>query len=176
MASRRLLASVAEGTARSFASRNNDVGGWWALGLLLDALPAGDPDYRLDLLAGTAEPEAPGPLGLLAPAWRDYFAWSLRRHDVDPGAVRSAVLTVCFDRKRPVTSHLPQRDDEALDRHFAVRVEVEDDRRRVRLAVAEGHCGPQSGFTDPDPSRRPRQSADGQGEPRARVPGLPAKR
>lgn len=56
MSSRHHLTSVADGTARAFAERNNDVDGWWTLGLLLAAVPPGDPDYGVDLLTGEATP------------------------------------------------------------------------------------------------------------------------
>jgi hypothetical protein len=55
MGQSRRLASVADGTARAFAGRNNDLDGWWAAGLLLEALPNGV-YYMLDLLAGSSEP------------------------------------------------------------------------------------------------------------------------
>ena len=94
MSSRRHLASVADGTARAFASRNNDVDGWWALGLLLDAVPPDDPDYQIDLVAGRATPETSMGLGSLGDAWGRYLRWSLDRHRLPIGVVRSAVLTL----------------------------------------------------------------------------------
>jgi hypothetical protein len=81
--SRRHLASVAEGTVRAFAARNNDVEGWWALGLLLDALPSDEPVYRIDLLTGEAAPVlGRTELDVLGDAWAEYFRWSVDRHDV----------------------------------------------------------------------------------------------
>jgi len=125
MGSRRLLRSVADGTARAFASRNNDVEGWWAPGLLLEAVPHGDPDYRLDLLAGTATPEPPGALRDLAPAWAGDFAWSLGRHDLAPEVVKSAALTLRFDRGQLVRSHLYDPHGIPMDHPFECRVEIE---------------------------------------------------
>jgi hypothetical protein len=52
MGLQKLLLSVADGTARAFASRNNGVDGWLAVGLLVGALPPSEPDNRIDLLTG----------------------------------------------------------------------------------------------------------------------------
>lgn len=159
MAARRRLASVAVSTARVFASRNNDVDGWWALGLLLEWLPAGDPDYRVDLLTGVTTPRpAEQHLGALGPAMAAYFAWSLGRHRVSTAFVRSATLTLRFDRESRVRSHLWEPTGRPLDHAFVCRVEVEDDRGRVSVGEVRGHCGRPADFTDPSPLAQPRRS------------------
>ncbi len=159
MASRRLLTSVAVGTAGVFVSRNNDVDGWWALGLLLETLPAGDPDYRVDLLAGDATPRpAERQLGALGRASADYFAWSLGRHGVPTAFVRSATLTLRFDRASRVRSHLWEPTGRLLDHAFVCRVEVEDDRGRVSVGEVRGHCGRRVDFTDPNRLAQPQRS------------------
>jgi len=156
MVSRRHVASVADGIARSFASRNNDIEGWWALGLLLTNVGPGEPDYRIDLLTGDPTPPSIGPeLGALGPAWARYLRWSLERHGLQFTALRSAVLSVRFDRSKEVKSWIPG----ARDRPFECTVTIEDDRGRRHERSVFGHCSRPGDFTNPNPYMRPRPSA-----------------
>jgi hypothetical protein len=156
MSSRRHLASIADGVARRFEARTNDVDGWWALPLLLEELPS-DSDYRLDLVTGEAAP-ALDRVGLtdLGPAWARYFRWSLERHGVPQHVVSSALLRVSFDRATDVQSWIA---DGTPDHPHRVVVQITDDRGRVREGVAEGHSSPLSQHVDPNPNRRPRRTA-----------------
>ena len=63
MGTRRALASVADGTVGAFVARSNDVANLWALGVLLEVAPPGDPDVTIDLMTGRMTP----PLQLLRP-------------------------------------------------------------------------------------------------------------
>jgi hypothetical protein len=136
VSTRRLLTSVADGTARAFVGRNNDVGGWWALGLLLDELPA-DSDFTIDLLSGTATPSLlTADLADLGRAWARYFRWSLWRHGVPDAAVLTAVLTLRFDASQSVRSWLPDRNDSP----FLCAVRIEDVAGRAYEGRASGHC------------------------------------
>ncbi|HEX8611968.1 MAG TPA: hypothetical protein VF800_11835 [Telluria sp.] len=51
---------VAAGLLQSFVSRNNDVGGFWALGVLYREVSASDGGVLLNLLDGAAAPSTPG--------------------------------------------------------------------------------------------------------------------
>jgi hypothetical protein len=136
MASRRVLVSVADGVARAFANRDNDVDGWWAPGLLLDAIDPGDPGYRLDLLTGKTIPKRASPtLDELGPAWSRYLAWTLARHGVPSDRLANAGMTV----------RLAYRDVGAgfefgrTHRPFACTVRIRDDRGRdyVRSVISQ---------------------------------------
>jgi hypothetical protein len=150
------LSSVADGTVRSFVSRNNDVDGWWALGLLLAATDPAEPDYGIDLLSGRTTPEKlSGALDELGMAWAAYFDWSLSRHRVARERVTRADLALSFDRDTrvgawPLGSH---------DRPFVCRVAIEDVRGRQYRATAAGHCGLLDDFRDEPPPARPMRSA-----------------
>jgi hypothetical protein len=101
MASRRVLVSVAGGVARAFANRNNDVEGWFAPALLMEATAPADPAYRHDLLTGETIPTSLTPaLDELGPAWVRYFTWTLGRHGVPPDRVAMAALTLRFEYDR----------------------------------------------------------------------------
>jgi hypothetical protein len=157
MASRRQLLSVAHGTAHAFADRGNDVDGWWALGLLLRDTQAGAPDYSIDLLTGRTRPERlPGDLNELGRAWARYFAWSLERHQVPVDRVRTATLSITFDRSTTVYSWIPNNEDHP----FICVVEIEDDRAHVHARSVVGHASRPEDFTDPNPWWRPRRSVE----------------
>jgi len=149
MASRRVLVSVAEGVARAFANRDNDVDGWWAPALLLGVTGPGDPAYRLNLLTGQTVPEGLSPmLDQLGPAWSRYFAWTLARHGVPSDRVANAGLTLRFasDGIGPGLAF------GRTHRPFACTVTIRDDRGRDYIRTALSQCSPLSDF---DYSRPP---------------------
>jgi hypothetical protein len=155
MASRPVLVSVADGLARAFAGRDNDVEGWWVPGLLLDATAPADPAYRLDLMTGATSPTSLTPeLDELGPAWARYFAWTLARHGVPPDRVATADLTLRFEHGS-VRSWLG-----VTDWPFVSMVRIQDDRGRDYERSAISHCSRLSDF-DPSapPGGRPRRSA-----------------
>jgi hypothetical protein len=78
----------------------------------------------------------------------------LDRHRLSIGVVRSAVLTVRFDRTRDVASWIPGGHDNP----FVCTVTIEDDRGRRHERVAEGHCARPDDFADPNPDLRPRRA------------------
>ena len=138
MASRRHLTSVAEGVARAFAGRNNDVDGWWALGVLLAAVPADNPTVEIDLVSGETSPEFANEvsgLRLLPATWSGYFRWSVEHHGLSFGVVRAARLAVRFDLGDPRQSTF-ERDTYP----FTCTVTIEDDRGHRRERSVEGRC------------------------------------
>jgi len=156
MASRRVLASVAYGVASAFASRNNDLNGWWVPGLLVGELTPDKPAYHLDLLTGETVPGTINPaLGELGPAWARYFAWSLTRHSLPSTRVTDASLTVRFDYDVSV----PSWRFGVTDHPFLCTVTITDDRGRGYERSALSHCAPLSAFdwSEP-PAGRPMRS------------------
>jgi len=154
--------SVARSTADAFASRNNDVDGWWAPGLLLDALSPGDSDYRIDLLTGNATPTpTDSRLISLGPAWAAYFSWSIERHGLAKGITQAAELVLTFDRITLVPGWIPG----ARDSPFTCRVTVVHDTNHKHEAVVAGHCSRLSEFQSSSaPERKPWRST-GRGQP-----------
>jgi hypothetical protein len=156
MTSRRRLTSVADGTARAFANRGNDVDGWWALSLLLEATTPADPDFSIDLLTGMTVPhELPDNLLQLGPAWARYLSWSLGRHRVARTRVALAHLALRFERAVAVPSHISG----GTDHPFSCTVTIEDDLGRLHESTIAGHCARRGDFTEPNPYLRPRRSA-----------------
>jgi hypothetical protein len=159
MTSRRLLTSVANGIAAAFESRNNDVDGWWAPGLLLGALD--DEDYQIDLRSGEASPRMRDELGQLGSAWARYFRWSLERHGLREELVREATLSLSFDRTETKKSRFP----DAVEVPLHVSVSLRDDRGRLYTATVDSSCGRLEDFRNPNPYRRPMRSVSRSGDP-----------
>ena len=156
MASRRVLAGVAHGTANAFANRDNDVDGWWALGLLLAETEPAEPDYSLDLLTGKTQPESLTPaLDELGPAWARYFGWTIARHGVPSDRVATAQLTVQFRRDEAVYAIYPG----IWNRPFECTVTILDDRGRKYQRTVVGQCTRLGEFGNPNHWLRPRRSA-----------------
>lgn len=156
MASRRVLASVADGVASAFVNRDNDVEGWWAPGLLIGETAPANPAYQLDMLTGETVPRKINPaLDELGPAWARYFAWTLARHGVPSTRVASASLIVRFDYEASV----PSWRFDGTDQPFVCTVTITDDRGRCHERSALSHCAPLSAFdwSEP-PAGRPMRS------------------
>ena len=155
MASRRALLGVADGTASAFANRDNDVDGWWALGLLLAETEPAEPDYSLDLLTGETRPESLTPaLDELGPAWARYFGWTLARQGVPSGRVATALLTVHFRRDEAVYAWYPG----IWNRPFECTVTILDDRGRRYQRTVAGQCTRLDEFGNPNHWLRPMRS------------------
>ncbi len=107
MAQHKALKNVAGGLAGSFASRNNDTGGYWALGLLYTmAKELGTDRLRITLEPAPTSVQPP----LLADVTERYSAMLgrlLTAAGVAPGAVREAYIEVHFDVDVPVPRSLP---------------------------------------------------------------------
>ena len=141
--------------------RSNDVGNFWAMGVLLEDTLTGDPDVTLDLVGGRMEPAIPDSAAApLAEAWSRYLRWSLAKHGLSVEVVRSATVIVDFDRSVQVGSWIHG----GFDNPFEVVVTIRDDHGREYVKRRDGHCGPPSQWQDPNPSNRPRPSA-GPGDP-----------
>lgn len=139
MPSRRVLKSVAHDVSESLVSRNDDVGGYWALGQLLShALATSNSSYRVDLLRGASTPSLIGtPLGLVASSWADVFWKNVEHQKLSRAIVVQAVAIVDFnlDRPRPAAVHTGR-----VEYPFACRVEIHDDRGRAYTGTTEAWC------------------------------------
>ena len=93
---RRALAGVAGGILGSFISRNNDVGGYWAVGQLRTECDARSTTaLTLDLLAGTASLDG-SVVVRVATAYRDVLSRLLQGIELGPEHLRSARVLLDF--------------------------------------------------------------------------------
>lgn len=131
MGKRDQLRAVAHGTASAFASRNNDLGGYWAIGKLCrHAVESGTLVISFDLLEREVTPE-----------WRDAdaicargatrFAVHVERLGLPLSAIRGAVVDLRFEPS----------DDPSLVR-YRCAARIVDDRERAHEAVVCGVCWP----------------------------------
>lgn len=99
MPRRKQLKGLACGIASRFASRNNDIDGYWALGLLYSAAVAvGTNSLRLDLVNETAEPSFKYSARLLSQL-NHYLQDRLAKLDLT-GYVFAATIDVVFNIER----------------------------------------------------------------------------
>jgi hypothetical protein len=92
----KLLDDVAAAILGSFVSRNNDVDGYWALGLLRSLADAtGVSEFRLDVLRGETEPGAPLPQ-LLSQEYHGALQRHLAVRRIQPARIVEAEIIVTF--------------------------------------------------------------------------------
>ena len=87
---------VAGGMLASFISRNNDLGGYWALGQLYAEADPGTKTVVLDLLDGSARPARPA-CRASAARYARFLRHALEAHGVAPADLARADITVNFD-------------------------------------------------------------------------------
>lgn len=129
------IRSAAHNFAHSFSSLMNYHAADYVMShLARAAIASGEPELRVDLLTGHAEPEA-----LLPPAVRESIGWyqarfphHLQSHNVAVDAIRRATLRVRFDLERRTASAVHP----GMDRlPFESAVEVEDDRGTLHVGT-----------------------------------------
>lgn len=141
MPTRRVLRSVAHDVSESLISRNDDLGGYWTIGLLLShALATDTTRYTVDLVCGASTPNLTGTaLSSIPPSWAETFWKNLEHKKVPREAVAAAVTILAFDltQRRPASHH------RGLEEHpFGCTVEIRDDRGITHTATAQGWCFP----------------------------------
>ena len=141
------LRDIGSGLVGSFVSRNNDVGGYWALGLLRSLADRGRTRVlRFDLKTGSSEPPAP-PAERVAQTYRERLEEHLARKGIPNDFIVQAILTVEFGVE--ATPFTPAPTDGQLVRCTALLL---DRRNREHRHVALTACAPH------DPTREIRST------------------
>lgn len=131
MPRRREIRGVAIGLLGSFVSRNNDVGGYWALGRLYKhALNTDAPDVRVDLFDLTITPPSDD-YAAMAAHFQRMLGDQLSARKLPVDWVRAATICVEFGRAKS-----PDSSGEV----FNCVVVITDDRGRAHSASANGAC------------------------------------
>jgi hypothetical protein len=103
---RRELLDVAAAVAGSFVSRNNDVNGYWGLGLLRSYADRNGVRFlRFDILEGDHEPKSDAP-ALVTDAYRRILARQLTTRRIARGIVTKAEILLTI---RPGHAQHPER-------------------------------------------------------------------
>jgi hypothetical protein len=137
MARRVELSNIASGVLGSFVSRNNDFGGYWALGLLyLEAMKTGCSRSRIDLLEETRG--GPSPLvEALTSKYRGMAFASMQRRELPAAWLKAAAIEIQFEAPGIGTLPLAVRE-----RPFVAEMKVTTDRGREFLVRHIGKCWP----------------------------------
>jgi hypothetical protein len=135
MTRRRELNGISGGLVNSFVSRNNDVGGYWAIGKLCShSLQTGEKELSMDLLTKRISPPNPE----FAPMLDKYGAWlvaSLEKQQFSLQVITAAEVRISFDAQlgpdpmsSSVTGYFP----------FRCTVTLTDDLGRGRVGRLSG--------------------------------------
>lgn len=134
---RRELLDVAAAVAGSFVSRNNDVNGYWGLGLLrAHADRNGLRSLRFDILEQDADAQGGAP-ALVADAYRRVLARQLAIRRIKPGIVTKAEILLTFDPDEPNTPSAS-----TYGAPFSCTARLTDHRGREFERVRAGCCAP----------------------------------
>ena len=136
MVRRRSLKGIASGLATSFASRNNDADGYWAMGKLLRyANASGTTKLLVDLLAASDQPLAEDPIGLVADRYRKQLEKQLATQKLSPLWAVAARVHIDFS---VLEGDLKRHTIFGRGQPFGCAVEIVDDNGRLYSAKAYG--------------------------------------
>jgi len=151
---RRKLNGIAAGLATSFISRNNDMDGFWSLGLLrLFADRRQRHSLCLDIMSGRTDPDDQ----LLARVCRTYQSAldrQLTAHKLDRALVVEAEILVSFDTPR-LSVKAPAAA--TYGSPFSCVVRILDDRKKEHTHTVIAYCAPH----DPQRERRSARASTG---------------
>jgi hypothetical protein len=138
MPRRKELNGVAAGIASSFSSRNNDVDGFWALGMLyLVATEAGTSKFSLDLMSGESVPEFKFSKRVAAPYF-EYLIEQIKKKRFKEHQVTNAIVEVEFNvapTKRQIIFKSTWGDP------FVCRAILTDDLNKKHIGEKRSWCG-----------------------------------
>lgn len=138
MPRRKELKGIAFGIASSFSSRNNDVDGYWALGLLYKlAAEAGSSCFSLNMKSGQSTPAFRFSRRIMEP-YATFLGDQLKKKGFEWCHVESAIIVLDFNvspTKRQVMFKSTWGEP------FACRVHLTDDLNRVWSSEIRGWCG-----------------------------------
>lgn len=140
MGRRRQLHGIVSNLARSFASRNNDVGGYWALGRLYKlAIDTGTRELTVELIHRTATDPSETLIEAVRAHCATKLAQHLARHSLADAVIASANVLfsfeIPFDRLRPYENY-------GYGQPFECRVEIVDDLGHRYSARSGGKVAP----------------------------------
>ena len=141
MPRRRELRGIAAGLLGSFTSRNNDIGGYWAIGQLYRfAQRSRMRKIDFDLLTGNinVRESLRDRLDALVSNYCLRLVDDCWRLDIPSNWIRSAHIFIEFDADNDFQFHREYPDENP----FKCTVELEDDRGRRHCVQASGKCWP----------------------------------
>jgi len=138
MPRRKELLGIAAGVAQSFISRNNDVDGYWAMGILYTAVVRQKTNtFELNLLSGESTPEFKYSKKI-AEANRQNLKKQLANLVFEEYQVTEANLLLEFDTR---SVDQPSLNKTTWGEPFLCRVTIIDDLKKKHSFEARGWCG-----------------------------------
>jgi hypothetical protein len=140
MSRRRSIKSIASGLAGSFISRNNDVDGYWGIGMLCLLCRQNSLEtISISLLGEETEPLASDELVRgIKDHYSEKLSQMLSKAKIEPSWVRSATVSLVFG----TSGELPEPPLSTWGGAFLCTVEIMDDLGQSRTASLAGRCGP----------------------------------
>lgn len=139
MARRRNLKGIASGIASSFVSRNNDIDGYWALGLLCQLAKQLNRSCIVIELVGPTQSEPTAALvSQVGTNYSQMLARMLSRQGMESEWVRRAQISIEFGTSGALSA--PPLN--TWGGPFLCKVSITDDHGRVRSVSLTGRCGP----------------------------------
>ncbi len=138
MTCRNELRGIAAGIAGKFISRNTDIDGYWAMGVLYEAADKGFAKHiRLDLLSGESLPTFRWTNQLIA-YFQTYLFQQVQKRGFEEYQITGAVIDLEF-AVIPTKRHLLSR--RTWGDPFVCRVGLTDDLQKTHVYEALGWCG-----------------------------------
>lgn len=139
---RKKLKGIAYGIANTFCSRNNDIGGYWAIGILYKAaIKHNSHSFSIDLVNHRCEYSGDG-FNAMVKAYCNYMDYLAVRSGLAVSNIESANIDLVFDpsqSKRIV--HLGAPEGTALD-PYSCEMTIRDDLGVSRSGYCDGLCFP----------------------------------
>ena len=131
------MKGIGANVARRFISRNNDVDGYWALGVFYRLCSNHDvKTFSLDLLSGASSPEA-NFSGAVAAPFRDLLYTQMRNNGLAEEQLVAAFAEVEFDLEPTL---IEQRCKKAWGDPFNCHIVLVDDLGTRRTCTIRGCC------------------------------------
>jgi len=138
MPTRKDLKGICAGIAFSFSSRNNDVDGYWAMGILYKvASEAGTNKFKLNLMSGESDPSFKYSWRVASPFY-EYLIQQIAKKGLEEFQVTDAIVELEFGIQ-PTTRQESYRP--TLGEIFSCRVIITDDLGKEHIFEKHSWCG-----------------------------------
>jgi hypothetical protein len=151
MPRRKELKGISSGIASSFISRNNDVDGYWAMGIFYKiAFESGDNKFTLNLLSGESAPKFKYSKRIAKP-YHEYLLNQLEKKGLEEYQVTAAIVELVFNVPQ-TTKH--KMFSMTWGEPFMCRVTISDDLGKKHIYEENGWCGQHDPFRERRSTRR----------------------
>ena len=149
---RKEIKGIAAGFVSHFISRNNDINGYWAMGILYKhALNNLSTSLEIDVLTHVISPGNQAFTGAVE-QWDQWNMKKFRGLNIPMNWVSSVTVTINFEKTPISEDAVQQAADNYLGAPFTCLVSIVDDMGKSRNVMRRGRCRPH------DPSREYRST------------------